>query len=104
MRSSLTASDARAPAPTAVSRLRLLPHLLDEVVAARRRERSQLRGPGARADGDLVTVRMNTLRALLEYEDAIKSLAWPVPRRIQMEIRLLRALCDPTAARPLEAR
>jgi hypothetical protein len=81
---SITAEDQRA-----------LTELLGAVWAARASERAQQRRVGGPADA-MTTARRGTLRALEDYCDALESLAWPVPRRIQQEIRLHRALCGIT--------
>jgi hypothetical protein len=74
---------------------RVLTELLGAVWAARASERAQQRRLGAPAES-LATARRGTLRALEDYRDALDCLAWPVPRRIQQEIRLHRALCGIT--------
>jgi hypothetical protein len=71
---------------------RALTELQGAIWAARASERAQQRRVGAPVDA-LTTARRGTLRALEDYCDALESLAWPVPRRIQQEIRLHRALC-----------
>lgn len=70
--------------------------LLDDVFATRAAQHEQLRQRGfdrtARA-----SARWDELHALEAYAAALERRRWPVPRRMQQDMRLLRALCD---ARP----
>lgn len=70
--------------------------LLDDVVEARARERGQLHGSGSSTD-DVRAARQATLQALTAYADAIGSLSWPVPRRIQLDIQMHQSLCEGNA-------
>lgn len=72
------------------SRLALAP-LLRAVVTARRDEKERQRGRGV-TSLELAKVRATTLRALEEYAGALESMAWPVPRELQTQIRMYRAL------------
>jgi len=72
------------------SRLVLEP-LLGAVVTARRDEKERQRGRGV-TSLELAKVRANTLRALEDYAAALESMAWPVPRDLQSQIRMHRAL------------
>ncbi|TIC79667.1 hypothetical protein E8D34_11810 [Nocardioides sp. GY 10113] len=69
-----------------------LARLWDDVEAARSSERTQAGKTPLRSDA-AHAARSDTLDALLAYAEAIESLAWPVPRGIQLEIRLYRSLC-----------
>ncbi|PZF83946.1 hypothetical protein [Jiangella anatolica] len=74
-----------------------LPYPLDtlfaDILAARAERRRQaaekVRDPGAQ-DAAL----RESLRALEAYADALDRRCWPVPRQIQQDIRLHRALCQ----------
>lgn len=67
-----------------------LPVLLDRVRTLRSREHECLKGH-ARPDA-VREARRDTLKALLEYADAIEARSWPVPRGILSDIRLHQAL------------
>jgi hypothetical protein len=73
----------------------LLAQLLGEVVTARESERAEQRRHGVTTDA-LTLARLGTLGALEDYAAALHSLSWPVPRTLQQEIRLHRALCGLT--------
>jgi len=77
---------------------RLLSHLLGEVVTARESEKAEQRRHGVTADA-LTSARLGTLSALEHYVAALETLSWPVPRTMQQEIRLHRALCHLTPDR-----
>lgn len=72
---------------------RLLAHLLGELTAARESEKAEQRRHGATAEA-LATARRSTLGALEDYAAALEARSWPVPRTLQQEIRLHRALCE----------
>lgn len=76
---------------------RPLARLLDDLEAARHHEHSQLHQRGV-TTAALQSARMDTLRALLDYADAIETLSWPVPRKIQLDIKMRHALCRSTAS------
>lgn len=75
----------------------VLPRLLDEVVQARAHEQAQARAPQRPGSNTaaLNEARQATLQALLRYAEAIEALSWPVPRCIQMDIRMHRIVCAP---------
>lgn len=78
---------------TTRQRRRALPLLLGRVAEARELEHAQTH---PRAHLDPLAVRaaqQATLQALLDYAAAIEELAWPVPRRIQLEIRMRQNVC-----------
>jgi hypothetical protein len=72
----------------------LLPSLFARVSRARSQELHELRQVGGRAQ-ELRAARLDTLLALRDYAGAIEALHWPVPRAIQQDIRLHRALLGP---------
>jgi hypothetical protein len=71
-------------------RLVLAP-LLGAVTTARRQEKERQRGRGV-TTLELAKYRVSTLRALEEYAAALEAMAWPVPRNLQTQIRMYRAL------------
>ena len=64
-----------------------------------RREQETTRGPGAHPD-HVVAARWALMEALETYAAALHLRNWPVPRRVQSEIQLLRGLCRVAPARP----
>ncbi|TDC52020.1 hypothetical protein E1212_10465 [Jiangella ureilytica] len=56
--------------------------------AQRRQSAQKVNDPSAQA-----ATRRESLRALEAYADALEQRCWPVPRQIQQDIRLHRALC-----------
>jgi len=74
---------------------RTLHVLLDEVFSARSAQQAERHRRGTTPDA-LATARWATLRALEDYAAALEQRHWPVPRRIQADLRLHRALCGRT--------
>lgn len=72
--------------------------LFADILAARAAQRKQsaqkVNDPSAQA-----AARRESLRALEAYADALEQRRWPVPRQIQQDIRLHRALCRPSSRR-----
>jgi hypothetical protein len=83
-----------APEP-GVPDLQALLFLIDRA----RREQEATRGPGAHPDR-IVAARWALMEALEGYAAALNLRNWPVPRRVQSEIQLLRGLCRVTPGRP----
>ena len=65
-----------------------LDRLRADVALARAGEARQAGGSHYAIDA----ARAETLQALSDYATALEELSWPVPRVVQMEIRLLRCL------------
>lgn len=69
-----------------------LGELFADILAARRAQRRlaarKIFDPSAQ-----VAARRESLRALEAYAEAIERRCWPVPRQVQQDIRLHRALC-----------
>lgn len=66
--------------------------LFADVLRARAEQRKQAAQKSFDA-GALTAARRESLRALEAYADALERRRWPVPRQIQQDIRLHRALC-----------
>ena len=64
-----------------------------------RREQETTRGPGAHPD-HVVAARWALMEALETYAAALRLRNWPVPRRVQSDIQLLRGLCRVGPGRP----
>jgi hypothetical protein len=94
----MTAASPEPPVGARHEQVRLLAHLLDEIVAARQTEKEQQCRRGITA-AELARVRGLTLGALEDYAAALETLAWPVPRAVLQEIRLHRALLGVSSGR-----
>jgi len=71
-----------------------LPPLLSKVIQARNVERAAARPRRSRAEeAALKAAQEATLDALTTYADALEGLGWPVPRRMQIEIRMHQIAC-----------
>lgn len=67
----------------------LFARILATRAAQRRQAAQKVNEPGAQA-----AARQDSLRALEAYADELERRHWPVPRQIQQDIRLHRALCQ----------
>ena len=76
---------------------------LAELLAEVRRTRSehdQTRGVTRASTESLRDTSLGALGALEAYARALDGRGWPVPPRMQLDLRLLRALCGRTASVP----
>lgn len=74
-------------------------HLMAEIERTRAALRDHINGARGASDQALLQPRLESLRALENFEEALIARSLPIPRQVHADLQMLRGLCGPTYSR-----
>lgn len=74
-------------------------HLIAEIERTRAALRAHIDDTRGSSDQALLQPRLDSLRALENFEEALVARSLPVPRQVHADLQMLRGLCGPSHPR-----